>query len=98
MEIEPTRAHRAAAALDTLAARLETDLDRLIPALAVDPAGTDEVSVRAAETLRGVASSYDDAATAGVLEIRKLAAALRSHTDALVRMDEENATDIMAAR
>lgn len=98
MELEPAEAHRSASALDALADRLETDLRQLVPALAVEPPGIDEVSVRAADTLRGVASSYDDAATAGILEIRKLAAALRSHSDALVRVDEGNATDIMAAR
>lgn len=98
MELEPAEAHRSASALDALAARLETDLRQLVPALAVEPAGADEVSVRAASTLRDVASSYDEAAAAGILEIRKLAAALRSHTDALVQMDDGNATDIMAAR
>ncbi|MFQ6324608.1 PE domain-containing protein [Nocardia sp. CWNU-33] len=98
MEFESAQAIKSATALDALAARLETDLRQRLPALAVEPAGVDEVSVRAAESLRGVASSYDEAATAGILEVRKLAAALRSHTDVLVRMDDENAADFRAAR
>ena len=93
MEFEPSQARQSATALDALAARLEADLRQHLPALAVDTAGADEVSVRAAQSLRDVASSYDVAATAGVLEVRKLAAALRSHTDVLVRMDDDNATD-----
>lgn len=97
MEFEPAGARRSATALDALAARLEADLQRQSPALAVAPAGTDEVSVRAAQTLRGVAASYDEAAAAGILEIRKLAAALRSHTDGLVRMDDDNASNFRAA-
>ncbi|WP_454198368.1 PE domain-containing protein [Nocardia sp. Marseille-Q1738] len=91
MEFDPAEARKSAADLDALAARLEADLRQSMPALDVEPAGSDEVSGRAAETLRGVASSYDEAASAGVLEIRKLAAALRSHTDLLVRMDDDNA-------
>ncbi|MEU2034649.1 PE domain-containing protein [Nocardia amamiensis] len=91
MEFDPIEARRSAADLDALAARLEADLRQSMPALAVEPAGSDEVSGRAAETLRGVSSSYDEAASAGVLEIRKLAAALRSHTELLVRMDDDNA-------
>lgn len=97
MEFEPSLARKSATALDTLAARLETDLQRQLPVLAVEPAAVDEVSVRAAESLRSVASSYGDAAAAGIQEIRKLAAALRSHTDVLVRMDEENADGFRAA-
>ncbi|WP_040788669.1 PE domain-containing protein [Nocardia paucivorans] len=96
MEFEPSLARKSATALDALAARLESDLQQQLPALAVEPAAQDEVSVRAAESLRDVASSYGDAATAGVLEIRKLAAALRSHTDVLTRMDEDNADGLRA--
>ncbi|WP_327151649.1 PE family protein [Nocardia sp. NBC_01329] len=91
MEFDPPEVRRAGTELDALAARLEDTLRVNLPALAVEPAGVDEVSVRAADTLRGVASSYDDAATRGVHEIRKLAAALRWQTDQLVQMDEDNA-------
>ncbi|WP_040774466.1 PE family protein [Nocardia pneumoniae] len=97
MEFDPTQARKSAADLDALAARLDSDLRQSLPALAVEPAGLDEVSGRAAETLRGVASSYDEAASAGVLEIRKLAAALRSHTDVLVRMEDDNAAGFGAS-
>ncbi|WP_328395530.1 PE family protein [Nocardia sp. NBC_00416] len=90
MEFDPPQVRRAGTELDALAGRLEDALRANLPALAVEPAGVDEVSVRAADTLRAVASSYDDATTRGVHEIRKLAAALRSQSDQLVRMDEDN--------
>ncbi|WP_327112652.1 PE domain-containing protein [Nocardia sp. NBC_01730] len=98
MEFDPIQARKSGTDLDALATRLENDLRAKQPALAVEHAGTDEVSVRAAETLRGVASSYDDAATQGIHEIRKLAAALRSHTDELLRMDDDNAVGFGPAR
>ncbi|MFI5717453.1 PE family protein [Nocardia sp. NPDC051750] len=91
MEFDPPQVRRAGTELDDLAARLENALRVNLPAVAVEPAGVDEVSLRAADTLRVVATSYDDATTRGVHEIRKLAATLRSQTDQLVRMDEDNA-------
>lgn len=91
MEFDPPQVRQAGTELDALAARLEDALRVNLPALAVEPAGMDEVSVRAADTLRAVATSYDDSTTRGVHEIRKLAAALRAQTDQLVRMDEDNA-------
>lgn len=97
MEFHPPEIKRASTELDALATRLEDALRVNLPALAVEPAGVDEVSVRTADTLRVVASSYDDATTRGVHEIRKLAAALRSQTDQLVRMDEENSGSPSAA-
>ncbi|GAB2669643.1 PE family protein [Nocardia goodfellowii] len=90
MEFDRVGAVKSATALDALADRLEADLKANTPALAVEAAGLDEVSQRAAETLRGVAASYDEAATAGVLELRKLAAALRSQSQQLLAMDTEN--------
>lgn len=98
MEFESTQARKSATALDALAARLEADLRARLPILAVEPAGTDEVSVRAAQSLRTVASSYDEAATAGILEVRKLAATLRSQTDAMDRMDDDNAAGFRAVK
>ena len=91
MEFDPTQARKSGTDLDALATRLENDLQANLPALTVEHAGMDEVSVRAAETLQGVASSYHEAATQGIHEIRKLAAALRSQTEQLVRMDDDNA-------
>ncbi|MEV3964167.1 PE family protein [Nocardia sp. NPDC050193] len=91
MEYDPAQARRTSADLDALAARLEDVLRTELPALVVDPAGADEVSVRAADTLRTVATSYNDAASRGVFEIRKLAAAVRSQSDQVVRMDADNA-------
>ncbi|MET8650205.1 MULTISPECIES: PE family protein [Nocardia] len=97
MEFDPIRAGQSATDLDALAARLETELRQSLPALLVQPAGLDEVSGRAAATLRDAASSYDEAAVQGIHEIRKLAAALRSQSDLLVRMDDENASGFSAA-
>ncbi|WP_328409271.1 PE domain-containing protein [Nocardia sp. NBC_00403] len=93
MEFDPIQSRKSAADLDRLANRLEADLHSNLPALNVDSAGLDEVSVRAAETLGSVANSYDESATQGIHEIRKLAAALRSQSDLLVRMDDDNASE-----
>lgn len=94
MEFDPARAHRTAADLDALADRLEADLRTNAPALSVPAPGADEVSQRAAATLRDVASSYGVSADAGVLELRKLAAGLRSQSRQLTTMDADNAADV----
>jgi len=94
MEFDPARATRAAAALDALAARLEHDLTVNGPALAVPAAGSDEVSLRVAQTLSTVGADYREAADAGVLEMRKLAASLRSQSADMIRMDTGNATEL----
>lgn len=98
MEFESTQARRSATALDALAARLESEIRQRMPALAVEPAGIDEVSVRAAQSMRQVASSYDEATAASILEVRKLAAMLRSHTDGMDRMEEDNVAGFRAVR
>ncbi|MEV4124624.1 PE domain-containing protein [Nocardia sp. NPDC049707] len=97
MEFDPARAHKTATDLDALADRLEADLRANRPALAVESAGLDEVSLRAAETMRAVGSSYDETAVAGILELRKLAAALRSQSQQLLVMDNENADGFRAS-
>ncbi|HLS76882.1 MAG TPA: PE domain-containing protein [Nocardia sp.] len=94
MEFDPVRAARAAAALDALAARLEQDLTVHGPALSVPAPGMDEVSARVAQTLSTVGADYRAAADAGVLEMRKLAATLRSQSSDMVRMDAGNATEL----
>ncbi|WP_069161894.1 PE domain-containing protein [Nocardia altamirensis] len=68
----------AALRLDGLADRLESELRSGEVSLRIPAAGVDEVSQRAAQTMNGVATSYTDSAAAGVLELRKLAATLRS--------------------
>ncbi|WP_431953540.1 PE family protein [Nocardia lijiangensis] len=97
MEFDPTRAYKSATDLDALADRLEADLKANTPALAAHPAGLDEVSLRASETLSDVAASYDEAAVAGILELRKLAAALRSQSQSLLVMDADNAAGVGAS-
>ncbi|MEU1980937.1 PE family protein [Nocardia sp. NPDC019395] len=96
MHFDPIQAHRSSTDLDALAGRLEDVLKVNSPALAVAPVALDEVSIRAADTLTGIASSYDDAAARGVHEIRKLAAALRSQSDQVLRMDGDNASGFPA--
>jgi hypothetical protein len=97
MEFDPVLAHKTATDLDALADRLEADLRANAPRLAVETAGADEVSVRAAHTLRTVAASFDETAAAGVLELRKLAAALRSQAQRLLVMDIDNADGFKAS-
>ncbi|MBA4025434.1 MAG: PE family protein [Gordonia sp.] len=69
---------RAAGELDTLADGLEVALAQEKPNLSVDPAGRDEVSVAAATTLSAVAETFVGGASAGVHELRKIAAVLRA--------------------
>ncbi|MFI9506346.1 PE family protein [Nocardia sp. NPDC052566] len=78
VQFDPAAARDAAARLDGLAERLERELSAGEPALRVAPAGIDEVSLRAAATMTDVAVSYSESASAGTLELRKLAASLRS--------------------
>ncbi|MGW4770154.1 PE family protein [Nocardia sp. NPDC004278] len=90
---DPVAARDAAARLDGLAARLEAELREGSPALTVPPAGTDEVSVRAAQTMSNVADSYGQSAAAGIVELRKLAATLRSQAAQFGRAENDSAAD-----
>ncbi|WP_433193033.1 PE family protein [Nocardia sp. CA-107356] len=85
---------RAATGLDALADRLAADLSAAEPALTVEPAGADEVSVRAAQTGNDVATSYLAGAQASVHEMRKLAATLRLNAHQIGRMEAHNAADL----
>lgn len=77
---DPVAAGQAAVRLDALADRMERDLRADEPVLTVAPGGLDEVSVRAAQTMTDVATSFSDSAFGGILELRKLAATLRSQS------------------
>ncbi|WP_433599715.1 PE family protein [Nocardia sp. CA-135953] len=90
---DPAAARDAATRLDGLAARLEAELREGSPALTVPPAGVDEVSVRAAQTMNDVAASYGQSATAGIVELRKLAATLRAQAAHFGRAENDSVAD-----
>lgn len=93
---DPVAARNAAARLDGLAARLEIDLSEGEPALTVPPAGADEVSLRASQTMNGVAESYAHSAEAGIAELKKLAATLRSQATQFGRAESVSVADFGA--
>ncbi|MGF6889170.1 hypothetical protein ABIA39_008544 [Nocardia sp. GAS34] len=97
VQFDPVAARNAAVRLDGLADRLEGDLRTNDVALRVAPAGVDEVSARAAGTMNDVAASYSDSASAGVLELHKLAATLRAQADRFGRSEAESVADINGA-
>ncbi len=66
--------------LDALADRLDTAMRQASGPLTIVPAAIDEVSQRAARSLNDVSHDYQGSYAAGVHELRKLAANLRSHT------------------
>ncbi|WP_067861509.1 PE domain-containing protein [Nocardia shimofusensis] len=91
VQFDPVAAQEAANRLDGLADRLERGLRDNEPALAVEPAGLDAVSQRAAQTMNEVAANYADNAAAGVLELRRLAAVLRGQVQGFGRVEGDNA-------
>ncbi|WP_433205014.1 PE family protein [Nocardia sp. CA-107356] len=92
VRFDPVAVRSAATQLDELAERLNADLQTEHPTLAVRPAGADEVSQRASQTLTGVAGSFHQSAADGILEMRKLAAALRAQCDNFGQMEDANVT------
>jgi hypothetical protein len=97
LEFDPVETLASATRLDALADRLEGNLGTNRSALNVAPAGKDEVSLRAATTFTSVAESYDHAATDGILELRRLAANLRSQASGLRKMEDDNAASLGGA-
>ncbi|MCX4093032.1 PE family protein [Nocardia sp. alder85J] len=93
VQFDPVAAQQAAAQLDGLAGRLAGDLQDERPRLTAASAGSDEVSVRAAQTLDSVAESFQRSADAGVLEVRKLAATLRVQSGRFGQAESDNAAD-----
>ncbi|MFI5779334.1 PE family protein [Nocardia sp. NPDC051570] len=74
-------ARLAAGRLDALADGLEGGLRDRSPALHPVAAALDPVSVRTAQTLDEVGTSFRQSYLSGVGELRKIAANLRSHAD-----------------
>ncbi|QLY31858.1 PE domain-containing protein [Nocardia huaxiensis] len=91
VQFDSKAATDAAVALDVLADRLLAELRSGEPALTVAPAGLDEVSVRAAQTMTDVARDFLAGAGDAVFEMRKLAAALRNHVVRVAADEEESA-------
>lgn len=83
----------AAADLEALADRLETAMGVDTQALTVPAAGSDKVSLAAADTLTAVGASFVTQTGGGVDELRKLAAVVRGQATAFGRVEADNATD-----
>lgn len=94
VQFDPAAAARASSGLDVLADRLTTELQAVEQALRIPPAAIDEVSDRAARTSNDVAASYLASAQAGVHEVRKLAAALRSQSTEFGRLEAETVASL----
>ncbi|MFF0491332.1 PE domain-containing protein [Nocardia sp. NPDC004068] len=95
---DPAAATDAAARLDALAQRLEDELRENQTALTVPAAGADEVSGRAAQTMNGVADSFAESVSAGILELRKLAASLRAQVNHVGRVESDTAAAVGGTR
>ncbi|MGW4242998.1 PE family protein [Nocardia sp. NPDC004722] len=85
----------AAADLEAMADRLETALGADSQALSVPAAGSDAVSLAAADTLTSVGGSFVTQGGSGVDELRKLAAVVRSQADAFGQAEVDSSTDFM---
>ncbi|MFI5719067.1 PE family protein [Nocardia sp. NPDC051750] len=97
MEYDPERARGAARDLDVLADRLDAALRADGPLLSTEPAGSDEVSVHSAQTLRRVGDSYSTSGDLVVHELRKLAAVVRAQADGVLEMEFGNTGAFLAA-
>ncbi|MFE2995156.1 PE family protein [Nocardia sp. NPDC059246] len=83
----------AAADLEAMADRLETALGADTPALSVPAAGSDKVSLAAADTLTAVGTSFVSQSGLGVDELRKLAAVVRNQATTFGQVETDNSTD-----
>ncbi|MFE3222536.1 PE family protein [Nocardia sp. NPDC059228] len=90
LRFDASTARDAAAQLDALADRLANGLGVEQVKLDFAPAGADEVSQRAAQTLGAVAASFVASGTDGVTELRNLASTLRSQFDAFGQVEEQS--------
>ncbi|WP_067695643.1 PE family protein [Nocardia jejuensis] len=86
----------AASQLDALADRLENGMTIEQAKLSIAPAGSDEVSARAAQTLNTVAASFQQSGGSGVDEVRKLAATLRAQFATYGQVEEQSSLGFAA--
>ncbi|MFE3222505.1 PE family protein [Nocardia sp. NPDC059228] len=83
----------AAADLEAMADRLEAALGADGEALSVPAAGSDKVSLAAADTLTAVGASFVSQSASGVDELRKLAAVVRDQAHTFGQVETANAVD-----
>ncbi|MFC9995477.1 PE family protein [Nocardia sp. NPDC127526] len=94
--VDPERLRAAAARIDRLACQLDERLRAAAPGLRPPPAGADEVSVHAANTLGTVASSYLDDVRTCLGELRTIAAALHRSSRTVERTEDGAAAALRA--
>jgi uncharacterized protein YukE len=82
-------ARQAAGRLDTLADQLEGSLRDTQISLSPAAAALDRVSVHTGQTFDRVGDSFQQSYRTGVLELRKIAANLRSHSDSFGDTDDQ---------
>ncbi|MFJ9362839.1 PE family protein [Nocardia sp. NPDC101769] len=90
LRFDASTARDAATQLDALADRIANGLGVEQVKLDFAPAGADEVSQRAAQTLNAVAASFVASGGDGVTELRNLASTLRSQFDAFGQVEEQS--------
>ncbi|GAB4583216.1 PE domain-containing protein [Nocardia sp. IFM 10818] len=90
VRFDASTALAAASQLDALADRMAGGMEVEQVKLNIAPAGADEVSVSAAQTLNAVAAQFTTAGGEGVNEVRQLAAALRAQAANFGQVEEES--------
>ncbi|MFW0783829.1 PE family protein [Gordonia sp. CPCC 206044] len=96
LSVDPSQLEAAAAKLDALAHRLETTMNTHVPGLKVPASGSDEVSVRAADTFNAVADEFGGDGEKAAHELRKIAAVLRLQANTFGRAEDTNITTFLA--
>ncbi|MEV6771294.1 PE family protein [Nocardia sp. NPDC051030] len=96
LRFDASTALSVATSLDALADRIAEGMGIEQAKLTVSPAGSDEVSVRASQTLNTVAASFQQSGGAGVDEVRKLAATLRAQFDQFGQIEEQSVQSFTA--
>ncbi|GAC69337.1 PE family protein [Gordonia soli] len=96
LSVEPGELRSSAAKLDALAHRLETTLANQSHNLTVTASGTDEVSVRAADSFNAVAGDFTADGGQAAQELRKIAAVLRLQAANYGRAEDSNTETFLA--
>ncbi|MYR07567.1 PE domain-containing protein [Gordonia sp. SID5947] len=96
LSVDPSELHTAAARLDALAHRLESTMNTHAAGLKVPASGSDEVSVRAADTFNTVAEDFGTDGDNAAHELRKIAAVLRLQANTFGRAEDTNLTTFLA--
>lgn len=90
LSVDPHELRSAAHRLDLLAMRLDGALATASHQTTVAASGSDEVSVRVAQTFNTVARGVDDDGASAVLELRKIAAVLRAQAGTYDSVEDAN--------